>query len=124
MRRKLAETLTVNGGLLLEIAPSAERRQAGSRRAFMLFVSRAHEPMPFLREMPGAYCLPARRAIAARQRHPSGLVSEFSAFLAAARQARLSALAWPGDADTHKRRARYWLLRARAARSGTRSSLP
>jgi hypothetical protein len=41
---------------------------------------------------------------------------EALAYLAAARQARLSALACPARADAFKDRARYWLALARRAR--------
>ncbi len=37
-------------------------------------------------------------------------------YLAAARQARLAACAWPDLAPTHKARARYWLAMARSVR--------
>ena len=45
-----------------------------------------------------------------------GLTVEALAYLAAARQARLSALACPDRADAFKDRARYWLALARKAR--------
>ena len=45
-----------------------------------------------------------------------GVSMEALAYLAAARQARLSALACPARADAFKDRARYWLALARKAR--------
>ena len=45
-----------------------------------------------------------------------GVTVEALAYLAAARQARLSALACPALANAFKDRARYWLALARKAR--------
>ena len=45
-----------------------------------------------------------------------GVSMEALTYLAAARQARLSALACPDLADTFKDHARYWLTLARRAR--------
>ena len=46
------------------------------------------------------------------------------AYLAAARQSRLRALACPAEAQVYKSRARYWLAMAGVARRAERNPLP
>ena len=55
---------------------------------------------------------------------PLPRVAPVVVYLAAARQARLSALACPEEAATYKARARYWLAMAGVARRGERNPLP
>jgi len=45
-------------------------------------------------------------------------------YLAAARQARLCALAWPHLAEVYKARARYWVAMAGVARRSEGKRLP
>ena len=110
-RDEEAETLSV------AIALPTRRRRALRRPAGTLSISRPHELRPTLRcDRPDVDRRPEPlRRDGEWRSDPAGSVSEVSAYLAAARQARLSALAWPDDADSHKRRAHAWLARARAA---------
>jgi hypothetical protein len=51
-------------------------------------------------------------------------VAPSTAYLAAARQSRLCALACPAEAKAYKARARYWLAMAGVARRAERNPLP
>ena len=52
------------------------------------------------------------------------MISAATVYLAAARQARLCALACPDQAELYKARARYWLAMAGAARGAEGRRLP
>jgi hypothetical protein len=52
------------------------------------------------------------------------MMSAATVYLAAARHARLCALACPDEADIYKARARYWLAMAGAARRAEGRRLP